>query len=393
MLSGCIVGTIAAARADTFQLSHGGRIEGEWLNRQEQPHAEYALRTARGVTLRLAAKEVHDTVRESPAEIEYRRRAPLAGKSAAEQWALAEWCRQQGLSAARQTHLRQVIELDPSHQQARYALGYQFLRGEWITRDESFRRDGYEFYRGKWRTPQEIEILESRGRTDVAEKDWLVRLRRWRADLNTDKAKVAEQSILSIRDPAAVRPLAQMFSQERVRSVKRLYADVLAQMNTAPSVQVLIDRTLGDSDDEIFYYCLDRVAELRPPGITEAFVPSLQDASNLKVNRAAAVLAKLGDQTSISPLIEALITTHRQVIPGRGSNATTTTFSDSGSFAKSGDGPQVIIAHIQNQSVLSALSSLTGVDFGYDQRAWRYWHAQDKIAREMKQTAASSARN
>ena len=40
------------------------------------------------------------------------------------------------------------------------------------------------------------------------------------------------------------------------------------------------------------------------------------------------------------------------------------------------------IVHVQNQQVADALSKLTGANFGFDQRAWRYWHAQEKLAQE-----------
>jgi hypothetical protein len=382
------------ARADVFRLESGGQIEGEWLNQAEQPLTRYLVRTADGVTLTLAVHQVKEAVRQSPAELEYRKVAPTIADTLDAHWSLAEWCHKSGLTKQREAHLRRMVELDPNHQQARYALGYQFLKGEWISRSDFRRQEGYEFYKGKWRTPQEIEILETAARIELAEKDWLIKLRRWRANLNEpDKAKLAYESLVAIRDPVAVKPLGELFARERARPVKLLYADILASIQSDAAIGVLVERTLADFDEEVFYYCLDKLVKLQPPHAADPFVAALKDASNFRVNRAAVALGKLNDPSTVSPLIDALITQHVRVTPGRaGPNATTTAFSDSGTFMKQNEGPHVQIVHTQNQQVLDALSKMTGASFGFDQRAWRYWHAQEKIAREAGKPAIDARR-
>jgi len=385
LASGFLFQTGSSARADIFRLEHGGQVKGDWLNCDEQPLTKYVVRTAAGVTLSLSTAEVREAIRQSAAEREYTRRAPAAADTAEAQWAMAEWCRQNSLKKERQIHLRRIVELDPNNTRARQLLGFQFLNGEWITKGDHYRNEGYEFYRGKWRTPQDIEILETKARLELAEKDWLLKLRRWRNDLDTDRAKQAYDALIAIRDPIAVKALGQFFSQERTRRVKVLYADVLAQINTPEAVTILVSRVVGDRDEEILYYCLDRLAELRPPRVEEQFIRYLRDSKNEVVNRAAIALARIQERSSISPLIDALITTHTEVIaarPGTGPNSTTSTFSDSGTFSKQAEGPRVVIHHVQNQQVLDALTKMTGVSFGYDQRAWKAWYAQDQVARE-----------
>src|SRR5687768_2152217 len=154
-------------QADVFLLVSGGRVEGEWLNREEQPLRQYLVRTGAGLTVALPPDQVQEAIRLSPAQAEYRQRAPVAPDTVEGQWTLAEWCRVNRLTSERRTHLERVIQIDPNHQSARRALGYQFLYGKWITRDEFRRQEGYEYYQGRWRTPQEIEILEARARTEL----------------------------------------------------------------------------------------------------------------------------------------------------------------------------------------------------------------------------------
>src|SRR5207248_2799357 len=67
----------SAATADIFVLESGGRVEGEWLNREEQPLTTYAVLRS-GVTLTLPASIVRETIRQSPAELEYSKLGPTA---------------------------------------------------------------------------------------------------------------------------------------------------------------------------------------------------------------------------------------------------------------------------------------------------------------------------
>lgn len=391
-----ILGGAGRSSADEFLLSNGGRIEGQWLNRDEQPLHQYLVLTPSGVKVSLPVQKVDRTIRDSAARKEYEAKAPLTGPSVDEQWQLAEWCRQNHLFDERKVHLRQIIAQYPNHPQARRALGYQFLNGEWITQSDFRRSEGYEYYKGRWRTPQEIEILESRGRMEQAQKDWLVKLRRFRKDLDDPtKAKPAHESLLAIKDSVAVGPLAAMMVRERSRRVKLLYADMLAQMNTSESIAVLIERTLSDPDIEVYYYCLDRLLELNPPHLALPYINALKDQYNERINRAAAALGRIDDPSAVSPLIDALITTHTHVLPrkpGTGPNSTTTGFSDDGTTFKQNEAPEVLVVHVQNQHVLDALTRLTGANFGYDQKGWRIWHAQELKAQQAR-IAELGARN
>jgi hypothetical protein len=389
-----LVTSPAQLRADIFVLESGGRIEGEWLNRDEQPLTKYSIRTS-GVTLNLPASAVRETIRQSPAESEYSKLAPAAADTVEGQWELAEWCRKNNLMRQREVHLRRVVELNPDHQQARFALGYQFLRGQWISRSDARRQEGYEFYRGKWRTPQEIEILESNSRSELAEKEWLGRLKRWRFELDQpDKSRLAYASLTAINDPIAARPIGEFFARERQRNVKAIYADVLARLATPDAIRILVERTLSDPDDEVYFLCIGKLAQLQKPHLGDPFIATLKDNDNVKVNRAAAALARLQDKTAISPLIDALKTTHTRVINnGPGADATTTAFTTAGAHMRKGEGPEVQIVHVQNQPVLDALTKLTGADFGFDQRAWRYWYSQEKIAKESSQAPLDTRRN
>ena len=380
-----LLGPVDPLRADIFILENGGRIEGQWLNRDEQPLTKYMVRQGEA-TLALPVAQVREAIRQSPAEAEYAKRAPAVADTPQEQWDLAEWCRKNNLSAQRQAHLRRVIEIDPNHAQARLALGYQFLKGQWTTRSDFRREEGYEFYKGKWRTPQEIEILEEHGRGEIADKEWLQRLKRLRRELDdAGKSAAAAQALLAIKDPIAVRPIGEFFAREPARNVKALYSDVLANIHTADAVRILVGRAMADRDEEVFYYCLDKLVQLQPPHVADPFIAELKNNDNGRVCRAATALGRLRDKTATSPLIEAIVTTHQQVVDTGAGGDTAASFGTGGTFLRKGGGSELQVFHVQNQPVVDALNKLTGANFGFNQKAWRYWHAQEKRAAEAGQ--------
>lgn len=387
----------APSRGDVFKLASGGQVEGEWVNRDEQPVTKYLVKTASGLTVSLQLDQVKEHLRPSAAQRQYAILAPTFPDTAAGHWSLALWCRQQGLSDLRRKHLARIIELDPNHQQARSLLGYAFIGGKWVELAAHKRDQGLELYRKKWRTPQEIELLERDSKRELLEKEWLTRLQRWRKMLDSDKARAAQRSIRAIKDPVAVKPIGDLFQRERVRSVKTLYADVLANIRTGDAVGLLIHATLNDPDIEVFYYCLNRLVALQVPHLAEEYIDALRDPNNERVNRAAVALARIGDRSAISPLIDALITFHRRVLPGRpgmGPDATAATFTpDGGGSFVQNEGPKVQIVRVQNQQVLDALTQLSrGSGFGFDQKAWRYWYHQERQAEARQGTSTLSRR-
>lgn len=375
---------ISATHGDTFHLVSGGQVQGEWLNKEESPLVRYVIRQSSGVKLTLTQEQVREHLRESPTEQEYEALAEQTPDTVESQWKLADWCRDHQLNRQRTTHLARIIELEPNHQKARALLGFTFLDGRWTTKQDYHHAEGYEFYKGRWRTAQEIELMETRSKKEQAERAWLAKLVRLRAHLASDKS--SEETISAIKDPAAIPALGTMLSRERMRQVKVLYLDVLEGIESSEILPVLVRTVLSDPDEEIFHYCLDIIVRLKAPHVADSFITALKDSNNTVVNRAAMALARIGDQSAISPLIDSLITVHQRTLPGRiPAGATASTFSsDGGTSIVQNEGPRVIIAQVENQEVLSALTKLTGTTFGYDQRAWRLWHHQERRAQAEK---------
>ena len=374
-----------AAAGDVFVLRQGGRLRGTWLNRQDPQPKQYVIRTEEGGLLKLDAAEVRLALTQDPNAAAYERRLEQCPDTIDGHWQLAEWCRERDLKEQRETHLQRILDLDPDHVRARHALGYMQIRGQWVTREGIQRQRGYQRYAGRWRLPQEIELLEASQATEQAEKRWLTQMVRWREMLNTGAATEAYQGFAGIRDPHSVLGLTVLLKQEAYRQVKLLYIDALERIGSPAAISALIDATLQDPDDEIFYECLDRIVRLQPPHVEKRYVKALQDENNVRLNRAAYALGRLQEKSVLSPLINALVTTHYIVLPKQ-SDAYTATFAKADAGGPGGGAPlggtglsaggqtQVIPRTVNNQEVLTALIRLSGgVNFGFDKQAWRYW--------------------
>ena len=372
------------ARAEVFVLSGGGRVTGELVNRNESPRKHYIVQVADGAKVTLDATEVEQVLRPRPEEIEYERIRPTYADTAAAQWELAQWCREHRLRKQRDVHLRRIIGLDPDHADTRHALGYSQIDGQWATREEIMIKRGYKKYKGKWITQQEIDLIEEKQKHESAQQEWFRKLKRWRGWLDDDRNRQARENILAIDDPMAVKALAIALRDDSVPAARILYVEALANIDTPKAALALAIASLDDPVEEVRLTCLDHLQTKKRPDVVSYYVGKLKDKKdNAIVNRAAFGLARMRDPSSITPLIGALITTHKFKIgkPG-GDNAMSSTFGSGpgggGGGMSMGGGPTIIRRDIRNQTVLDALVILTGENFYFDKQAWKYWLAAQK---------------
>ncbi|HUG68188.1 MAG TPA: HEAT repeat domain-containing protein [Pirellulaceae bacterium] len=369
--------------ADNFILKTGAQVRGEWLNRDEAASLFYLVATEHGGRLRLERSRVAKVVPQTESQLKYDRLAPAVADTIEDHWMLAQWCRDHELLEQREQHLRRVIELDPDHVLARRALGYSEIGGQWVKKEEHLARQGYIRYKGKWRLPQEIDLAERRQSEELAKKDWYVKLSRWRSQLNGEKRHAALENIRQVRDPLAIEAIGRLLHVERDRRMRLTYVEVLGQIADNQASAALVELALSDRDDEVYYACVGQLAARMTPPLTRQFVLALKSPENGHVNRSAIALGSLGDQSVIPPLIDALVTRRNTVLPG--SEMISTTFAKGGLMNQSGGAytsgptsPQVITQTAANQEVLKTLVKLSGVSFGFDQRAWRNWYTLEE---------------
>jgi len=376
------------AAGDVFHLANGGRIVGREVT-EEGTSDIMAIELAGGGKVQLRREDLKTQERSSDVLDEYQERARSAPSTVEAQWELAEWCRTHSLKEQRANHLRRIIELDPDHQQARRALGYVHLKGEWITREQVNKRDGYVLFEGHWRTPQEVELITERKALRDAQIEWSKKMRRWRTAILKGKphdAQDAHNQFLQINDAVAIDPLVDLITIEPIRELKMFYLRILCNISHPRAVHHLTYLTLVDQDDDVFDLCIREVVKRRQPETLTTYVRALKNANNFCVNRAAICLLRLEDKAAIGPLIDSLVTVHAVRTPPRTLPGGMPASEDTITFATDDSGkstpvserklPPVILVRVANQDVLASLVELSnGMSFGFNQDAWRRWYA------------------
>jgi hypothetical protein len=379
LLSGLWAG---CARAEIFVLHDGGKVRGEWVNREQSPRKTYVIKTASGGQVTLDVDQVKEVKRQSAADMEYDRIRANYPDTIEGQWKLAEWCRENRLFTQRKVHLERIIALDPDHAAARHALGFGQVHGRWVTHDALMAENGYVRYKGKWMLPQELEIQEQQRKDKLAQSEWSDKLKRWHSWLLTDKAERAEANIKAIDDPYAAKALAKYFDTEQNRAVRMIYLAALGRLNSSSAMETLVHASLHDADEEIRLASLEYVVVKNYKPAVRQYIQALKSKDNPIINRAALCLGRMKDTSAIPPLIDVLVTTHSFTIQKGNPGGTSATFGKGPNAGMGGlsVGASVETYHqvVENRSVLQALVDLTGTNFQFDGRAWRNWYAAQK---------------
>ena len=381
-----LLASLRGAAGETIVLRNGGRIEGELLNPDEKPRKTYVVKLSTGGQVTFQTSQVEKVISTRPEMAEYEKTRSDYPDTAEGQWNLAEWCKEHRLEGLRKTHLKRVLELDPDHVQARRLLGYnKHSDGKWYTEEEWMTKQGYVRYNGQWKLPQEIELDEAKRKKDLAEKEWIKNIKQWREWLGGSRSKQGKENLRAIRDPAACRALAMNLVKESSTEMRTLYVDILSKIPGPESEATLAYTAMEDSDEEIRLNCLDILAKTKSPETVAYFVHRLGDKNNAMVNRAGVAIGRMKEPSTIRPLIDALITTHKEIVRSGGSPGSTSssfgTRGTPGGGMSFGQKTVVLVHHVQNQPVLDALIAITRQNFSFDQRAWKTWYAaQTKAA-------------
>jgi len=397
--AGILLAWIAAAGTiptfgDTIILKSGGQVTGVVLS-EENPGNEEAVRiqTKDNIVLSIPREEIADIIRVSPVEAEYEQLKAQTPDTVEGHFKLADWCRDHHLPEQREAHLRRIIELDPENARARALLGYQKVGNEWKTRDEIMKSMGYVLYKGRWMLPQQVQLEQEKEQQSAVQREWAQKIHRMLTRFEADPVGT-EHELRSIKDPAAVKPLVLGMKDERRDAVRLLLVDVLGGIGSPEALRALAIIALEDPVEEIRLRALDFLAPTKSGEVVSYFVSRLKDKDNVIVNRAGEALKKMGDPSAIPALIDALITRHKFVIPGRrppgaiGAGFSSSSTGQSGmtfGAGGGGDSTKIVERAIPNRGVLEALVELSGgKNFSFDVRLWKQWYAEQKRSEAAK---------
>ena len=240
---------------------------------------------------------------------------------------------------------------------------------------------GYHRYRGSWRTQQEIDLdkqAEAVTKSRVVARQRLQRLRR-----ELDKPEAGKNIAGEIRqtnDPFAVMALIAAINTDPVPRVRLLYVEALGNIVSTDAIGALLSLVLNHADSEVRWSAIEQLNDKDSMQVVPALVAALQGPDNQRINRAAVALKTLGDESAVQPLINVLITQSVVSSSAALGGKTSVTFSPTGGGLALGSNQKQKIISSQNTQVLEALTTLTGVNYGWDQTRWQLWFLNQGVS-------------
>jgi hypothetical protein len=386
-----LIGCCRLAAADTVELSGGGHLSGKVTRLAEQKIV--IVQVDDDIRVALPENRVRRVIT-SDRLAEYERFAAAAGDDAERHYKLARWCVGAkdfpgDANHYRQYHMQRAIELDPEHAEARASLDYIKEKGQWIRKDELFRRRGMVRSGGQWELPEVVAATGWQDAADETAKRWIKEITRRTAVITRGRGKTEEawQSLAAIEDPLAADGVARQLldsrgTQDQSRQLRMLWIDLLGRFRNGSAVKALVLAGIDEPDNVIREAALTKLQEYGSGSAVATYLPMLKSNDNAIVNRAARALSWFPDPELALTYVDALVTKHKhEVLPGAGTQAG---FSDDGSGAFSTGGKkQVIVTTEKNPPVLGLLNLVEpDANYGYDEVAWREHFAAKLTAYE-----------
>jgi hypothetical protein len=423
------VQAVSLCRADTLILHTGGLVRGrvadstfllgskpvvpdkEATTKPGRRPATITITTLTGGRLILDASQVRTVTRRPLLVEEYEVRKQHTPDEIDALWKLAEWCRSRDLKPQRADTLRRILVLDPDHVLAHQGLGQSRYDGQWKTHDEEMRSRGFVKFEGRYVAVQEVEILKKIHSRRRIEQDWTERVRNWSYALSStdpEKRRRGRSQLLKIGDPNAIPALNKILRTSEDQERRALYVKILSRLPGLAPVSFLVEQSLFDASKAVRVDAQDAITPQFREAACLLYARELRNSDNEIVRRAGRMLEKIGDESAVSALIEAVVTTH-QVPVDVVDNSNTYAFNRKGTTADpnviplppdvagklaTGQYPNgvtfntpsglpdtarvrtvIVNREFHNPEVLSALESLTKQSFGYDKDQWRRWWA------------------
>jgi hypothetical protein len=424
----CLAVIPEATHADFITLRNGGEVRGEFLG-DSGPKARgetLSMRTLSGATVTVGRGEIETLGRRRLVVEEYESRRRAVPDTVEAHWELADWCRQKSLPKEREGELRRVVELDPEHVAAHRALGHIRHKGRWGTQDEVMTARGFVKHKGKYVLPQELELIQQDERVTEAERSWFRKVKMWQIWLEggyPERQSEATAQLRAIKEPDAVAALTRTFKEAPDEEQRLLFVQIIGRIDGDKPLQPLIMQSLWDESRFVREASIKGVRNRDSDKALPAYVRALKNSLNVIVNRAGAALGELGNDSVVPSLIDALITRHTYTVlvpdppVGVASDGTDVLTGQPvlpqsvGQALAAGQlpygvrvqnfsatGPRMKEVPIEkdeeNPDVLTALTLLTGENFGFDEDAWRKWYnAQHNTRRSPANSASRKPRS
>ncbi len=372
--------TLSVSKADTFEILGGGTISGRPL--ANDPKSEFVkILTSDGFEIEIARTKlsVKESLSTGEPQLAYAKLFGSKDDSAESHKELALYSRSNVTLELSNAHYERIVELDPSDRLAWAAIGYiPDKDGIWIRKETLNKRRG--LVKGKKR----LTTMHAKAITEVEDKLskdialMKVEIDRNLSNLgkpNAQGAKAAE-FFRTLNDPLAIDKVHDLLAKElnEGRNVD-MYMEILARMPGASASSTFISLAMNSNNQDVVNASLELLlrTEYSSELALSAFLAALGSKDIQKIDRAGSNLQVLHEDRAVFSLIESLtsIITRTQSTPG-----TNAISSDGGIQQTMGGSKTTTKQPYNHQSVLSALNSITGENFGFSKQEWRLWYAR-----------------
>lgn len=162
----------APALADEVVLRNGSVFSGVVLEQGDRVtiQMDYGSMTFRKIDVR-EVRKTDDPLKELDAKTE-------AASTAKEFFELSLWARERGLKGRSDDLLNRVVFLEPDHEGARRALGYERYEGAWMKGDDLMVARGFIKHQGKWLKRETVEQILAQENAEVIDYERQKTIRR-----------------------------------------------------------------------------------------------------------------------------------------------------------------------------------------------------------------------
>ena len=373
------------AHADVFYFKDGRVISGQVTTEHEKEFEGvkttfWNVQLDSGNLMQISERELtgrngHDFL--SDAEKEYTEKIQSIKLETAEDHCLvAHWCASKGLSALRKAHYLQALDIDPDYKKARSGAGFERDRnGDWKLKDEVRGKEMGKVRMGNiFVFPEDIAIRRKQEKQDAEMAPIKKKMNTLHSAVafgrSEQRRNEAIAKLRQIRDPREANLLASYMLDKRRKTpanVRLLYISILSRF--ANSIPALTNASLNDEDQGVRSAARDGLRALNARGSVPTYLGYLSSPNNATVNRAARGIGLFNPKEAVLPLIEALVTTHKQKQGGGNTNYNVQGGMQFGSKEK------VVDVAMNNAAVLETLTAITGQRFDYNKDSWYAWYA------------------
>ncbi len=331
-----------------------------------------------------------------PEEIYAERSRALSEDDLEGHLALARWCRDQKLKKETQHEFQVVLGINPDHEEARKALGYQKVKDTWMTFEEIQKEKGLVKFRGKWITPGERDLQLALEKQKALEKEITRQVRKWLAKTgaSSEKTRVAaKERLSSIEDRYKSEPYIRALASSS-REKRTFVISELGRMKEPAAAKGLARRVVWDKVPELRLAALEALLSVGHDDAPLFLAAWLKEDSVHARIRAEEALGRFSDLRTVLPLL-GLLSRVTRTIQWLEQYQKQISRTLRGSLLLR-DGRRIRIPPdlllslegflpqdrknlvLERDTLIASLRTITGKDFGEDISGWNNWYRKNQ---------------